>query len=119
MITDLVINDNENVRFSFVKPFDFEEYCNEFNISYPSLSIPLDFEYYLSRQINTLIKNSVPIDSMYFALLELRIPTGVPVRISLTKVPNNDWHWCFDLCLIKNNVTIRTEERSKSNTICD
>ena len=120
MMIDLEIYDNGTVKFSFIKPVNFEESCNEFNISNS-----FNFEYYLARQINTLIKNSIPRHPMYLALLELKIPTDVPLRISLTKATDNDllWWWYFDLSLVRNKVTIQTEltilAEEKSNTICD
>jgi hypothetical protein len=125
MMIDLEIYDNETVKFSFIKPVNFEESCDEFNISNSSLSMSLNFEYYLAQQINTLIKNSIPVRPMYLALLELKIPTDVPLRISLTKATENDllWWWYFDLSLVRNKVTIQMElpirAEEKSNTICD
>jgi hypothetical protein len=115
MFIDLEIKENELLKFSFTKPTDFEKSCSEWNINYPSLAMAPDFEYYLAVQINTLIKD-LSIDSIYLALLDLRIPINARLRISLTKTSD---YWHFDLNLINSKVTIPMHENVNSNTYCD
>ena len=113
---DLEIDENEFIKFSFTKPKNFEKSCGEWNINYPSLAMTPDFEYYLAVQMNTLIRDSISIDSIYLALLDLRIPTNARLRISLTKISD---YWHFDLNLINHKVTIPINEDVRSTTYCD